>query len=144
MVNYYVKNLCANINIVYYQQKFIFMHFNLRVLMISILYLWIGSFTSIVLFDTDQRINALYFACLVGDHLVGQNMWEVIVYVNWFQYICVHLSVLLLCVTAVAQWVEAPRYKPEGGSLRSRRLTLEFFIDIILPAALWPWGWHNL
>ena len=39
MVNYYVKNLCANINIVYYQQKFIFMHFNLRVLMISILYL---------------------------------------------------------------------------------------------------------
>ena len=33
---------------------------------------------------------------------------------------------------AVAELVEAPRYKP-GRSL-------EFFIDIILPAALFPWG----
>ena len=34
---------------------------------------------------------------------------------------------------AVAQWVEAMPYKPEGRGL-------EFFIYIILPAALWPWG----
>jgi len=36
---------------------------------------------------------------------------------------------------AVAQLVEALRYKPkvEGSSL-------EFFTDIILPAALWLWG----
>ena len=33
--------------------------------------------------------------------------------------------------TAVAQLVEALRYKSEGRGL-------EFFIDIILPAALWP------
>ena len=36
---------------------------------------------------------------------------------------------------AVAQLVEALRYKP-GRS----RVSLEFFIDIILQAALWPWG----
>jgi len=32
---------------------------------------------------------------------------------------------------AVAQLVEALGYKPEGHWI--------FFIDIILPAALWPW-----
>ena len=36
----------------------------------------------------------------------------------------------------VAQLVEALRYKPEGRGFDS----LEFFIDIILPAALRPWG----
>jgi len=35
--------------------------------------------------------------------------------------------------------VEARRYKPEGrGSIPD--LSLEFFIDIILQVALWPWG----
>jgi hypothetical protein len=37
----------------------------------------------------------------------------------------------------VAQLFETLRYKPEGREFDSR-LSLEFFIDIILPAALWP------
>jgi hypothetical protein len=35
--------------------------------------------------------------------------------------------------------VEALRYKPEGRKIDSR-WSLEFFNDIILPVALWPWG----
>ena len=41
---------------------------------------------------------------------------------------------------AVAQLVEALRYKSEGRGFDSRLVSLEFFIDINLPAALWPWG----
>ena len=40
----------------------------------------------------------------------------------------------------VAQLVEALRYKPEGRGFDSSMVLLEFFIEIILPAALWPWG----
>jgi hypothetical protein len=36
----------------------------------------------------------------------------------------------------VAQLVEALRYKPERRGFDS----LEFFIDIIVSVALWPWG----
>jgi hypothetical protein len=47
---------------------------------------------------------------------------------------------ILACqgVYAVVQLVEAPCYKPEGR--RFPMVSLEFFIDIFLPAALWPWA----
>jgi hypothetical protein len=38
----------------------------------------------------------------------------------------------------VAQVVEARRYKSEGLGFRFSMMSLEFFIEIILPAALWP------
>jgi hypothetical protein len=41
---------------------------------------------------------------------------------------------------AVTQSVEALRYKSEGRGFDSPMMSLEFFIDIILPAALWPLG----
>jgi len=40
---------------------------------------------------------------------------------------------------AVAQLVEALRYKPEGCGFDSR-FVVEFFIDIIFPTALCPWS----
>jgi hypothetical protein len=36
--------------------------------------------------------------------------------------------------------VEALRYKPEGHGFRFPMVSLEFFTDIILSIALWPWG----
>jgi len=37
--------------------------------------------------------------------------------------------------TAVAQWLQIGR-----SLVRSQVVSVEFFIDIILPIALWPWG----
>jgi hypothetical protein len=42
-------------------------------------------------------------------------------------------------VHAVAQFVEALHYNPKGREFDSRWCHWIFFIDIILPAALWRW-----
>jgi len=40
--------------------------------------------------------------------------------------------------------MQSLRYKSEGRWFRFHMVSLEFFIDIILPIALWPWGRLNL
>jgi hypothetical protein len=40
----------------------------------------------------------------------------------------------------MAQLVEALHYKSEGHGFDSPMVSLEFLIDIILPAALWTWS----
>ena len=46
-------------------------------------------------------------------------------------------------IYAVAQLVEALR-QVGRSRVRFPMVSLEFFIDIILPVALWPWGWLSL
>jgi hypothetical protein len=41
---------------------------------------------------------------------------------------------------AVAQLVEAQRYKPEDRGFDSRWSHWNFYSDLILPVALWLWG----
>jgi hypothetical protein len=40
--------------------------------------------------------------------------------------------------------VEALRYEPERSQVPFPMVSLDFFIDIILPVALWPWGLLSL
>ena len=52
------------------------------------------------------------------------------------EYLATNMAVRLFC-TAVEQLVGALRYKSEGRGFDSRWYHLNFFIEMILPAALW-------
>ena len=55
-------------------------------------------------------------------------------------YSCCCCFSLFCCWSRGGVVVKALRYKPEGRGFDFRRRLLEFFIVIILPAALWHWG----
>jgi hypothetical protein len=61
-----------------------------------------------------------------------------------YSFTCSIRHTYFLIGAAVAQLVEALRYKPEGRRVRFPMVSLECFIDIILSVALWPWGRPSL
>ena len=77
-----------------------------------------------------------------GGPRAGLDGWKVSSPPGIFYTCCIFSPLLhLLLGHAVAQFAEALRNKPEvRGSDRFPMASLEFFIGIILPAALWPWG----
>ena len=58
--------------------------------------------------------------------------------------IFIYIYIYIFGGHAVTQLVEALPYKPEGRGVQFPMVSLEFFIDIIFLAALWPWGWLSL
>jgi hypothetical protein len=81
-----------------------------------------------------------YFVCkMFHDGIIMKNVFSKSCCVLELCYI--HLHCLRVWSTLlVARLVRALRYKPESSRDCSPMVSMEFFIDRILPPALWTWG----
>jgi len=102
------------------------------------------------------RVNGVTFSNILPQYWAPLMKQSLAISCSMHPLQIAHPSLLLLAA-------KAPRYKTElcmnflgsavgwGTALQVGRwrvrfpmVSLEFFIDIILPAALWPWSWHSL
>ena len=61
------------------------------------------------------------------------------VYTKYLCFFAIYITPNIVRGYAVAQLVEVLSYKLQSR-VRFQMESLEFFIDLILPVALWPWG----
>lgn len=84
------------------------------------------------------NIGLLIWIDVVKQTLSGVFIWfssqscrNSLLLFTWFDYAMVQVTEALCC-------------KPESHSFRSLLRYLGFFIELVLPAALWLWGWLSL
>ena len=81
------------------------------------------------------QFNATRFGLTKSHHHANKRQTQTVYLTCIILFHIVHV----FAEYAVAQLVEALHYKSEGRGFDSRSFW-QFFIDIILLAALWPWG----
>ena len=77
-----------------------------------------------------------------GVHFAAVLYLQIMLHVTLFSMLNVlyfYISTFRIGRHAVTQLAEALRYKPEGRGFDFRSCHWNFFIDLILPAALRPW-----